>query len=51
MIWIKTEMIWKHNVHEYEEGGLCVLNVNDKIKKYKLDKILGEGSYSSVWRV
>ena len=23
------------NVHEYEEGGLCVLNVNDKIKKYR----------------
>ena len=39
------------NIHEYEEGGLCILNINDKIKKYKVDKILGEGSYSSVWQV
>ena len=39
------------NVHEYEEGGLCVLNVNDKIKKYRVNKILGEGSYSSVWEI
>ena len=23
------------NVHEYEEGGLCVLNVNEK-KKYRV---------------
>ena len=36
------------NEHEYEDCGLCVLNVNDKIKKYNVDKILGEGSYSSV---
>ena len=39
------------NEHEFEEGGLCVLNVNDKIKKYTVDKILGDGSYSSVWQV
>ena len=39
------------NEHEYEDCGLCVLNVNDKIKKYNVDKILGEGSYSSVWQV
>lgn len=39
------------NIHEYEEGGLCVLNVNDKIKKYTVNKVLGEGSYSSVWEI
>jgi len=39
------------NIHEFEEGGLCILNVNDKIKKYSVIKILGEGSYSSVWKV
>lgn len=39
------------NVHDYEEGGFCKLEVGDKIKKYKLDKLLGEGSYSTVWRV
>ena len=39
------------NDHEYEEGGLCVLNVNDKIKKYTVNKLLGEGSYSSVWEI
>lgn len=38
------------NEHEYEEGGLCKLEVNDKIKKYKLLELLGEGSYSSVWK-
>jgi serine/threonine protein kinase len=38
------------NEHEYEEGGLCKLEVNDKIKKYKLLSLLGEGSYSSVWK-
>ena len=31
------------NEHEFEEGGLCVINVNDKIKKYTVNKILGEG--------
>ena len=39
------------NIHEYEEGGLCILKENDKIKSYKVEKILGEGSYSSVWKV
>ena len=39
------------NEHEYEEAGLCLLNVNDKIKKYTVNKILGEGSYSSVWEI
>ena len=39
------------NEHEYEECGLCKLNPNDKIKKYNVDKILGEGSYSSVWQI
>ena len=38
------------NEHEYEEGGLCKLEVNDKVKKYKLLSLLGEGSYSSVWK-
>jgi serine/threonine protein kinase len=39
------------NIHDYEEGGFCKLETGDKIKKYKLDKLLGEGSYSTVWRV
>tara|TARA_B100001173_G_scaffold207688_1_gene179146 strand:- start:224 stop:1408 length:1185 start_codon:yes stop_codon:yes gene_type:complete len=39
------------NIHEYEEGGLCKLEKDDKIKKYKLLELLGEGSYSSVWKV
>lgn len=47
----KNRNDFEDNVHEYEEGGLCVLNVNDKIKKYTVDKILGEGSYSSVWEI
>jgi serine/threonine protein kinase len=47
----KNRNDFEDNAHEYEEGGLCVLNVNDKIKKYTVDKILGEGSYSSVWEI
>ena len=47
----KNRNDFEDNVHEYEEGGLCVLNVNDKIKKYTVNKILGEGSYSSVWEI
>ena len=39
------------NIHEYEEGGLCKLEANEKVKKYKLLELLGEGSYSSVWKV
>jgi len=39
------------NIHEYDEGGLCKLKVNDTIKKYKLLNLLGEGSYSSVWKI
>jgi serine/threonine protein kinase len=39
------------NEHEYGENGLCKLNTNDKIKKYTVDKILGDGAYSSVWQV
>ena len=42
---------FEDNIHEYEEGGLCKLNNGDKIKKYIVNKILGEGSYSSVWSV
>ena len=38
------------NIHEYEEGGLCKLEINDKVKKYTLLELLGEGSYSSVWK-
>ena len=41
----------ENNEHEYEEGGLCKLAVGDKIKKYTLNQSLGEGSYSSVWKV
>ncbi len=41
----------ENNEHEYEEGGLCKLVVGDKIKKYTLNQSLGEGSYSSVWKV
>ena len=41
----------ENNEHEYEEGGLCKLEPGDKIKKYTLTKLLGEGSYSSVWKV
>lgn len=41
----------ENNIHEYEEGGLCKLEVGDKIKKYTLEQLLGEGSYSSVWKV
>ena len=41
---------FEDNIHEFEEGGLCKLEVNEKIKKYTLEQLLGDGSYSSVWK-
>lgn len=33
------------------DDSLCQIKENDKIKKYTAKKLLGEGSYSSVWEV
>tara|TARA_Y100000768_G_scaffold221874_1_gene167227 strand:+ start:270 stop:1442 length:1173 start_codon:yes stop_codon:yes gene_type:complete len=38
------------NEHEFDKGGLCPLETDDTIKSYTMIKLLGIGSYSSVWR-
>ena len=38
------------NEHEFDKGGLCPLEADDTIKSYTMIKLLGIGSYSSVWR-
>lgn len=41
----------EENEYEYGSGGLCKLDVNEHIKKYTTNKLIGEGSYASVWEV
>ena len=37
--------------HTYDKGGFCPLQTNMEIKQYTTNKLLGEGSYSTVWEV